>query len=91
MKIAFLICVIPRTFVYKKQIECFTKLKSQFPTSDFFILLRLPEFTNIINKIDRSPRNPKQYPPNPGIEHQIQTEQGLKNLQKQIDNIKPIL
>lgn len=42
MRTAFLICGRPRTFVYKEQIECFKKLKAQFPTSDFFILLRLP-------------------------------------------------
>ena len=46
MKLAFLICGRPRTFVFREQIKHFKKLKTTFPEADFFILLRLPNFNN---------------------------------------------
>ena len=82
MKIAFILCGTPRTFVFREQINYFKKLKSKFPDSDFYILLRIPKFKN-------SPIQQFKHG-NPYIEHYIQTEQGLNNLQEQINNLKPI-
>ena len=82
MKLAFLISGRPRTFVFREQIEHFKKLKTTFPEADFFILLRLPEFKK--DKIKKFKHG------NPYIEHNVQTIQGLKNLEEQLDNLKPV-
>ena len=82
MKFAFLLCGTPRTFVFEQQINHFKYLKLIYPTADFYILIRLPEFkTNNIIKFK---------PGNPYTEHFIQTDKGLENFNKQLENIKPI-
>jgi hypothetical protein len=81
MRLAFLLCGTPRTFIFEQQINHFQNLKLKFPNADFFILIKLPVFQN--KKIE------KFKPGSPYTEHFIQTDKGLENLNKQLINIKP--
>lgn len=87
MKNAILISGTARTFVFKEQIENFKRLKQDLKKYsnqefDFFILLKLPKF---ITTDIKTFQTGDQY-----NENFIQSELGIKNLEIQLQNIKPV-